>query len=63
MYVIWAYRVDTTRPGIELDGGRYSGVEYEVEVGGVDGLLFFPLLLVLLLLPKPAYPMPLEAPM
>ena len=36
MYVIWAYRVDTTRPGIELDGGRYSGVEYEVAVAGVE---------------------------
>ena len=36
MSVIWAYRVDTTCPGIELDGGRYSGVEYEVAVGGVE---------------------------
>ena len=46
MYVICAYRVDTMCPRIELDGARYSGLEYEVEVGGVDGLVFFPLLLV-----------------
>ena len=46
MCVIWVYTVDTTCPGIELDGARYSGLEYKVEVGGVDGLVFFPLLLV-----------------
>ena len=46
MCVIWAYTVDTMCPRIELDGARYSGLEYEVAVGGVDGLVFFPLLLV-----------------
>ena len=42
MCVICAYTVDTTCPRVELDGARYSGLEYKVEVGGVDGLLFFP---------------------
>ena len=38
--------MDTTCPCIELAGARYRGVEYEVEEAGVDGLDFFPLLLV-----------------
>ena len=46
MCVICVYTVDTTCPGIELDGARYSGLEYKVEVGGVDELVFFPVLLV-----------------
>ena len=46
MCVICVYTVDTTCPRVELDGARYSGLAYKVEVGGVDGLVFFPLLLV-----------------
>ena len=34
--VICAYTVETTCPRIELYGARYSGLEYEVAVAGVE---------------------------